>query len=221
MQGSQAVTVRNPPKPPHGCSSWALLQEIVRKLVRRRSGMRVAPAFPEGPCPILSGTPPGELWAPLGTPPDALRVHGRGTDPALLDDRPARAARRGGCRWCRTAATMATGSPPRSAATPGCGPPEVAWWHLLRLGERPPPAPPDERARRYASGAISRILTELPLRPSVTELRRAAVIAGGWLEAGPSRLGEGPRGHESGQASNKARPATNPVQTCERLINED
>jgi hypothetical protein len=44
--------------------------------------------------------------------------------------------------------------------------------------------PADERSRRYAAGALRRILDALPDRPSEHELNRAAFAAGHWLEAG-------------------------------------
>ena len=66
----------------------------------------------------------------------------------------------------------------------GCEPPEVAWWHAWRLGEPPPRAAPDERARRYATAAVRRQLEQLPDRPTREHLRAAAYQAGGWAAAG-------------------------------------
>jgi hypothetical protein len=65
----------------------------------------------------------------------------------------------------------------------GCLPEEVQLWHLIKLGELPPQEP-DQQVRRYAAGALRRILGELPDRPSERQLRRAAFDAGRWLAAG-------------------------------------
>jgi hypothetical protein len=67
-----------------------------------------------------------------------------------------------------------------------CSSDEVAWWWLWRRCEMPParnPGPPDERARRYARGAVRLILGELPDRPSERQLTNAAYQAGRWLQA--------------------------------------
>jgi hypothetical protein len=68
---------------------------------------------------------------------------------------------------------------------PGCDAPEILWWQNWRLGDLPAlePGEPDERARRYATGALRRILGELPDHPSLPQLRRAAFTVGTWLDA--------------------------------------
>jgi hypothetical protein len=66
----------------------------------------------------------------------------------------------------------------------GCPQPLVELWQLIRLGEPVPPPPPDERGRRYALAAVRRIVRELPAKPSLPELKRAAFACGGWVEAG-------------------------------------
>jgi hypothetical protein len=68
---------------------------------------------------------------------------------------------------------------------PGCDAPEILWWQNWRLGDLPAlePGEPDERARRYATGVVRRILGELSDVPSVRQLRRAAFVVGNWLDA--------------------------------------
>jgi hypothetical protein len=145
--------------------------------------------YPGGPCPIPSGTPPGEQWAPMGVPPDNFE---------FMDAVPTRECWMMPCPvcgvgWCRV---VPDGSPYgyRLAAELGCSigceAPEVAWWQPYRLGERPPREPPDERARAYASAVIRRRLAKLPARPSQLELRRTAFTAGQWIETG--NLSAGP-----------------------------
>lgn len=142
---------------------------------------------PLGPCPIRSGIPPGELWAYMGTPPDRLDFWG-----AVPTRRcwmmPCPCCRAGWCALLPDGTAYGYRLAAEIGCSNGCDPGEVQWWHLWRLGELPPREPVDERARRYAAGAIRRTLTELPTRPSAAELRRAAFSAGRWLEAG----GQGP-----------------------------
>ena len=66
----------------------------------------------------------------------------------------------------------------------GCAGPEIVWWHLWRLGDLPPPLPPDERQRRYAQGAVRRMLAEIPETPTAARLRRVAYEVGRFAAAG-------------------------------------
>jgi hypothetical protein len=60
----------------------------------------------------------------------------------------------------------------------GCDETSIIWWHFWRLGELPPPLPPDDRQRRYAQGAVRRILADIPDQPTAAYLRRAAYEVG-------------------------------------------
>ena len=66
----------------------------------------------------------------------------------------------------------------------GCGEPSIIWWHMWRTGDLPPPLPPDDRQRRYAQGAVRRMLAEIPDRPTAARLRRVAYDVGRFAEAG-------------------------------------
>lgn len=127
--------------------------------------------------------PPARAWCRAGTPPDGFEFLGAvATEECFLMVCPACligwvAIVPDGTRFGYRLAS-------EIGCSAGCDPPEVAWWHLWRLGELPPPPPPGERARRYAAGAIRRTLADLPERPSRDQLRRVAFDAGRWLEAG-------------------------------------
>ena len=75
----------------------------------------------------------------------------------------------------------------------GCDGPSVAWWHAWRMGELPPRAQPDERAKRYALGCIKRALVDIPDKPTLAQLKGAAFEIGSWLQAGG--LDTGPAAH--------------------------
>jgi hypothetical protein len=68
----------------------------------------------------------------------------------------------------------------------GCEAPEILWWQGWRLADLTAhePVEPDERARRYAAGALRRILGELPEVPTERQLTGSAYQTGRWLETG-------------------------------------
>ena len=144
------------------------------------SGDRIEP----DPLPFAPGDLEPERWAEDGLPPDGFTFLG---------------ARRTVGGWLMPCPICCAGWVPlvpagdgyRLGVEVGCSrgcddAAEMMRMHLLRLGELPTreAVEPDERARRYATGAIRRILGSLPERPSQTQLRRAAFDAGSWLEAG-------------------------------------
>jgi hypothetical protein len=135
--------------------------------------------------PIPPGDPPGDLWCPAGLPPDPFAFMGAvGTKACWLCPCPCC------CAGWVALVPDGTRSGYRIAAEPGCSAgceaPEVLWWQSWRLGELPTrePAEADEQARRYAYGALRRVLGELPDRPDRKRLLRAAFDAGRWLAAG-------------------------------------
>jgi hypothetical protein len=111
---------------------------------------------------------------------------------ALLGAKPTRSGRwwRYLCPACceATVAIVPHGQGWRLAAeigcSRGCSEAAIRFWQAWRCGEIPPEAPADERAQRYAGGAVRRILAELPGRPTAAELAHAAFRCGQFVEAG-------------------------------------
>ena len=64
-----------------------------------------------------------------------------------------------------------------------CNSAEIAWWHLWRMGELPPLAPPGARERRYVKAELRNLVAELPEQPTLDELHTAAYRAGSMAEA--------------------------------------
>jgi hypothetical protein len=140
------------------------------------------------PPELLADRPPGELWAPTGVPPSGPWALDQPTETAIgwLVVCPCDCCQ----GWCRLlpdpgdrfdyVLDLVNG------CSRGCPPEELAWWRLWRLGQIPPrePLPADQRGQCYARGALRRVLGELPERPTLPELRRAAFAAGRWLAAG-------------------------------------
>jgi hypothetical protein len=136
------------------------------------------------PLPYPAGDPPGHLWCPAHVPPDGFEFMAAvGTQVCFLQPCPVNCPGWGlvvpdGSRFgYRLAAEV--------GCTRGCEAPEILWWQSWRLGDLPAlePDEPDERARRYATGVVRRVLGELPDVPSVRQLRRAAFIIGKWVDA--------------------------------------
>jgi hypothetical protein len=138
------------------------------------------------PLPFPAGEPErGEQWAPGGAPPAGLAFLGcQGTLEAWLAPCPCC------CRGWVPVLPLGDADPyayrlaVEAGCSRGCEPPAVAWWHAWKMGDLPPPVPPDDRAERYARGAIRRLLAALPERPSLARLKAAAFWAGQWLAAG-------------------------------------
>jgi hypothetical protein len=144
---------------------------------------------PIDPLPFPPGDPPRQLLARDGTPPDGfLWLGAKATVRCWLLPCPAC------CQgWAQI---LPDGDGYRLAAEIGCSigceAPEILWWQSWRLGEIPPcePAAADERSRRRAAGIVSRILTDVPERPSERQLTAAAYQSGRWLDQGalPAKL---------------------------------
>jgi hypothetical protein len=111
-------------------------------------------AYPGGPCPIVSGTPPGEQWAPLGTPPDGFEFMG-----AVPTRRcwmlPCPVCNVGWCPVVPDGTDHGYRLAAEIGCNAGCEAPDVAWCHLHQLGERPPrePVAPSEVDRLKVFGA--------------------------------------------------------------------
>jgi hypothetical protein len=147
----------------------------------RHSGNRIEINLP----PVQAGEPPRHLLTRSGIPPCGFEFLGaKATVKSWLLPCPAC------CLGWVPLMPDGTSDGYRLAAeigcSVGCEAPAVFWWQAWRLGEllAREPAQADERAQRYARGALRRILGELPDRPTVPELRRAAFAAGRWLAAG-------------------------------------
>jgi hypothetical protein len=136
--------------------------------------------------PFAAGEPPWDAWATLRRPPDPLLFY-RAT--------PTLHGWVASCPACVAAWVLLVPSRDgtdyevaiEDGCSGGCDPALVAWWASWRaavLPSRELREPPDERARRYAAACIRRILAELPDRPTLAELRRAAFLTGSWCEAG-------------------------------------
>lgn len=65
----------------------------------------------------------------------------------------------------------------------GCAPAAIDAWQAWRCGEGLPAAELDDRARRYAMGAVRRVLDEIPAQPTLTQLIKAAFRCGQLVEA--------------------------------------
>lgn len=145
-----------------------------------RTGELVDP----GPLPFEEGEPEfGEAWSPGGAPPSGLEFVGcRGTQECFVVP----------CPVCLEgwAAVLPDGSEfgyrlaHEYGCSAGCEPELVAWWRAWRCGVLPPRLEPNDRARRYAAGAIRRELADLPERPTMPQLRAKAYRIGQWLAAG-------------------------------------
>ena len=137
-----------------------------------------------GPLPFEEGEPDrGERWCPGGAPPSGLEfLDCRGTYMCWVIPCP--------CCCAGWSAVLPDGTEfgyrvaVEFGCNLGCDPELVAWWHAWRCGTLPPRPEPDDRARRYAAGAIRRELGDLPDRPTLPDLRRRAYRIGQWLAAG-------------------------------------
>jgi hypothetical protein len=65
----------------------------------------------------------------------------------------------------------------------GCTAAEIDAWQAWRCGQAPPAAELDNRAHRYAMGAVRRILAELPEHPAREQLLQAAFRCGQFVAA--------------------------------------
>lgn len=137
-----------------------------------------------GPLPFDEGEPDrGEMWAPGGCPPSGIEFLGcRGT--IVCWAIPCPACLEGWCAVLPDGTEFGYRLAVEYGCSAGCEPAAVAWWHAWRCGALPPRAAPDDRARRYAVGAIRRELAELPEQPTLPQLRAKAYKIGSWLEAG-------------------------------------
>lgn len=145
-----------------------------------RTHDQIAPSL----LPYRTGRPPQSLWSPAGSPPDGFDFRG-----AVATTRCWMAP----CPCCCSGwvALVPDGSrygyaiETAAGCSCGCSGPEIAWWHLWRLGCLPPrePATVTGRTRAYAKAVIRRQLADLPNRPTADQLRGVAFQLGRWLEA--------------------------------------
>jgi hypothetical protein len=140
---------------------------------------------PSDPLPYPAGDPSNHLWCVGHVPPDGFEFLGAVATKAC---------------WLLPCPACCVGWVPlvpdgsrfvyRLVAEIGCSAaceaPEILWWQGWRLGDLPALKPMEagERDQRYATGALRRILGDLPARPTKRQLTGAAYQSGGWLETG-------------------------------------
>jgi hypothetical protein len=132
----------------------------------------------------LQGDPPAITVCPEGTPPDAFDFPGAKRTKLGWVYR---------CPCCSRGVVILrpTGQPytytiyaQASCSGEQCPPELILWWQELHCGRLPGlVGEPDERARRYASAVLRRVLADMPERPSAVDLKRSAFKAGQWIEA--------------------------------------
>lgn len=134
--------------------------------------------FPSSPCPLPSGTPPGEMWAPLGTPPDI-----RAAVPTVRCwMAPCPCCLEGWCAVIPDGSRCGYRLAHEIGCSDGCEPADVAWWSLWRAGELPPRerVEASERGRRYAFGAAKHAARRIvEAADPLARLRREAYSLGG------------------------------------------
>ena len=115
------------------------------------------------PLPCPTGDPPDHFWCPGHVPPDGFEFMGAVVTkacwflPCPVDCCP------GWVPLVPDGSRFGYRLAAEDGCTRGCEAPEILWWQNWRLGDLPAleRGEPDERARRYATGVVRRILGEL------------------------------------------------------------
>jgi hypothetical protein len=156
---------------------------------------RLPPEFPPHPIPreepdelpVPAGDPPRHRLCPEGTPPIGLEFLGAEATVGgyLL---PCPCCVQGWCLLLPDGQPYGYAVSLRHGCSRGCSAEDIAWWDAWRSMSLPrePVAPPDERARRYGAAVAGNELRRLVERPPadpLAGLRRAAFVAGQFLDS--------------------------------------